>query len=192
MAEIAANRAWTPELDRKARALEWLVLDVDGVLTDGRLHLGLDGELAKTFHVRDGLAMQLAQRAGLTVALLSARTSEIVARRAAEIGLEEVLQGRQEKGAAFGELLERHGLRPEAVAYVGDDLQDLPALLAAGLSVAPADAAAEVRAAVDFVTAAGGGDGCVREIVERLLVARGAWSSIVAGFGRGARDDDGG
>jgi 3-deoxy-D-manno-octulosonate 8-phosphate phosphatase (KDO 8-P phosphatase) len=188
METVPPNRSWTPELDRKARALGWLVLDVDGVLTDGRLHLGAEGELVKSFHVRDGLAVKLAQAAGLEVAILSARTSAIVARRAAEIGIGEVLQGHEDKAAAFAALLARREVRPEAVAYVGDDLQDLPVLAAAGLSAAPADAVEEVRAAVDYVTSARGGEGCVRELVERLLAARSAWRAAVARFA-GPLDD---
>ena len=182
METVTPNRSWTPELDRKARALAWLVLDVDGVLTDGRLHFGAEGELIKSFHVRDGLAVKLAQAAGLEVAVLSARSSAIVARRAAEIGIDEVIQGREDKAAAFAALLERRGIAAAAVAYLGDDLQDLPVLRRAGLSAAPADAVAEVRSAVDYVTGARGGEGCVRELVERLLGARGAWSATVARF----------
>jgi len=184
--EFSFNRSWTPALDDKARRLEWILLDVDGVLTDGRIHLSPEGELFKTFHVRDGLAIKLARAAGLSVGILSARASEIVARRAAELDFAEVIQGREDKAAAFRELLDRRDLAPERVAYVGDDLQDLPVLRAVGLSAAPADAAQEVRAAVDFVTAAEGGRGCVRELVERILVARDAWSEILRRFA--ARD----
>jgi 3-deoxy-D-manno-octulosonate 8-phosphate phosphatase (KDO 8-P phosphatase) len=187
METVPPNRSWTPELDRKARGLAWLVLDVDGVLTDGRLHLDEEGERTKTFHVRDGLAVKLARGAGLEVAILSARSSPIVARRAAEVGIGEVLQGQEDKAAAFRALLARRGVAPAAVAYVGDDLQDLPVLRLAGLSAAPADAVAEVRDAVDYVTEARGGGGCVRELVERLLAARGAWRAAVASFA-GPRD----
>jgi 3-deoxy-D-manno-octulosonate 8-phosphate phosphatase (KDO 8-P phosphatase) len=126
------------------------------------------------------------------VAILSARSSSIVARRAAEVGIDEVVQGREDKAAAFRELVSRRRVAAAAVAYVGDDLQDLPVLAAAGLAAAPADAVAEVRAAVDYVTGARGGEGCVRELVERLLVARGAWEAVVARFaGAGAADDEG-
>jgi 3-deoxy-D-manno-octulosonate 8-phosphate phosphatase (KDO 8-P phosphatase) len=187
---FAANRSWTDELDRRARALEWLLLDVDGVLTDGSLHVGPEGERFKSFHVRDGLAIKLAQAGGLRVGLLSARESEIVRRRAAEVGIEEVVQGREDKGAAFAELLSQHGLAPERVAYVGDDLPDLAVLARVGLAAAPADAAPEVLAAVDFVTAAAGGRGCVRELVERLLTARGSWTRLVGAFA-GSPPDDG-
>jgi 3-deoxy-D-manno-octulosonate 8-phosphate phosphatase (KDO 8-P phosphatase) len=182
MDAITPNRSWGPELDRKARALSFLLLDVDGVLTDGRLHVGVDGELFKSFHVRDGLAVRLAQAAGLRVGILSARSSEIVARRAAEVGITEIVQGEEDKGAAFEALRARLGLEPAAIAFVGDDLQDLAALGRAGLSAAPADAVEAVRSAVDYVTGARGGDGCVRELVERLLTARGAWPAVLARF----------
>ena len=187
---FAANRSWTPELDRKARALAWLLLDVDGVLTDGRLHFSASGEAFKSFHVRDGLAVKLARAAGLSVGILSARESAIVGARAVELGVDDVIQGREDKSAALRELLDRHGLDPATVAYVGDDLQDLPVLGAVGLSAAPADAASEVRAAVDFVTGAAGGQGAVRELVERLLTARGDWPRLLAGFAAVRRDDD--
>ncbi len=183
MPPFAANRTWTPELDRRARRLAWLVLDVDGVLTDGRLHLTESGELFKSFHVRDGLAVKRARAAGLRVAFLSARDSAIVARRAAELGVDEVVQGRDDKGAALAELLARHGATPAEAACMGDDLQDLPALALAAFSAAPADAAPEVLAAVDFVTGARGGCGCVRELVDRILAARPA---DAPGHGNGA------
>ena len=158
------------------------------VLGSGFMHspaVSASGEAFKSFHVRDGLAVKLARAAGLSVGILSARASAIVAARAADLGVDEVLQGHEDKGAAFRELLERRGLEPAAVAFVGDDLQDLPVLGAVGLSAAPSDAAAEVRAAVDFVTAAGGGRGAVRELVERLLSARGEWERVLAGYGSG-------
>jgi 3-deoxy-D-manno-octulosonate 8-phosphate phosphatase (KDO 8-P phosphatase) len=179
MSGFSPNEGWTAELDRKARELEWLLLDVDGVLTDGRLHVGIEGELFKSFHVRDGLAIKLAQAAGLKVAILSARTSDIVTRRAIELGIDEVVQGREDKGAAFRDLVERCALDPVAVAYVGDDLHDLPVLDAVGLSVAPADAAPQVRDSVDFVTSARGGDGAVRELVEHVIAARDAWVAVL-------------
>jgi 3-deoxy-D-manno-octulosonate 8-phosphate phosphatase (KDO 8-P phosphatase) len=176
---FSPNRGWTAELDRKARELDWLVLDVDGVLTDGLLHVSAEGEIFKSFHVRDGLAIKLAQAAGLQVAILSARNSEIVARRAMELGIAEVIQGREDKGAAFRELIRRHALDATTVAYIGDDLQDLPILDAVGLSAAPADAAPQVRGGVDYVTEAAGGHGAVRELVEHLLAARDAWAAVL-------------
>ena len=179
---FAANRSWTPELDRRARGLSWLLLDVDGVLTDGSIHLAESGELVKTFHVRDGLAIKLARRAGLEVGILTARRSPIIELRARELGIEEVMLGREEKGPAFAELLERRALASASVAYMGDDLPDLTVLGACGLSAAPADAVAEVRGTVDFVTEAAGGRGAVRELVERILGARDAWEPLLRHF----------
>ena len=176
---FSPNRGWTAELDRKARELDWLLLDVDGVLTDGLIHVSAEGEAFKSFHVRDGLAIKLAQAAGIRVGIVSARRSEIVERRAAELGIEEIVQGREDKGAAFRELVERRGLEVTAVGYLGDDLHDLPILDAVGLSAAPADAAPQVRAGVDYVTEARGGRGAVRELVEHLLAARDAWGAVL-------------
>ncbi len=188
-AAFAANRSWTPELDRKSQGLRWLLLDVDGVLTDGLIHVSADGELFKSFHVRDGLAIKLARRAGLEIGILTARQSVIIELRARELGIDEVMLGREDKGPAFRDMLARHGIAATDVAYLGDDLPDLPVLGVCGLSAAPADAVPQVRDVVDFVTAAGGGRGAVRELVERILVARGAWSPLLRAFGRGDGDD---
>jgi 3-deoxy-D-manno-octulosonate 8-phosphate phosphatase (KDO 8-P phosphatase) len=157
---------------RRARALEWLLLDVDGVMTDGRLYYSAAGEEIKVFHVRDGLGIKLAQRAGIKVGILSGRQSGALAKRAADLRLDALIQGRDDKGPAFDELLAAHGTTAERVAYVGDDVLDLPVLLRAGLSFAPADAVETVRCRVDRVLAAAGGTGAVREIVELLLAAR--------------------
>jgi 3-deoxy-D-manno-octulosonate 8-phosphate phosphatase (KDO 8-P phosphatase) len=170
------------ELARRAGRLEWLLLDADGVLTDGRLYYGGGGERLKVFHVRDGLGVRLAQRGGLKVGVLSGRASPALARRLAELGLDAVITGRSDKARAFAEFLDRHRAEPERVAYAGDDLLDLPVLARCGLSFAPADAVAEVRAAAHRVLAAPGGGGAVRELVELLLKARGAWAGLVDGL----------
>jgi len=170
-------------LTRRARAIAWLVLDVDGVLTDGRLWFTESGETLKAFDVRDGLGIQLLAAGGVEVAVLSSRASEIVRRRAEEIGIREIVQGAADKGAAFDALLARRGLAAREVAYVGDDLLDLPVFARCGLSFAPADAVADVRRRADVRLAARGGRGAVREAAERLLRARGSWSGIVARFG---------
>jgi 3-deoxy-D-manno-octulosonate 8-phosphate phosphatase (KDO 8-P phosphatase) len=165
----------TEEADRfaaRARALEWLLLDVDGVMTDGRLHYTGEGETIKVFHVRDGLGVGMARRAGLRVGILSGRASPALARRARDLRIDALIQGRDDKGPAFDELLAEHGTSAERVAYVGDDLQDLPVIERVGLSFAPADAVEAVRRRVDRVLAAAGGAGAVREVVELLLAAR--------------------
>lgn len=153
--------------------LRFLLFDVDGVLTDGRLYYVGD-EVAVAFDTRDGLAVQRAREAGLGIGLLSARRdSPAVERRAADLGFDEVLLGCRDKAAAFADLLGRRGLEASEVAYVGDDLVDLPVLRAAGLSAAPADAVQEVRDNVDLVLDAPGGRGAARELVDRIIDALG-------------------
>lgn len=167
------------DLRLRAAAVEWLLTDVDGVLTDGRLHYGAGGEDRKVFHVRDGLGLKLAQRAGLKVGLLSARGNAALAARAEELGLDAVISQREDKGEAFAEFLTSHGVEARRVAYAGDDLVDLPILLRCGLSFAPADAPPEVRDRVDHTLACPGGRGAVRELVEWLLRLRGEWDRAI-------------
>jgi 3-deoxy-D-manno-octulosonate 8-phosphate phosphatase (KDO 8-P phosphatase) len=157
----------TPTLDSTQPAL--LILDVDGVLTDGRVTYDSGGAETKTFHIRDGLGIKLAQRVGIEVAILTARVSPMVARRAAELGIEHVQQGFENKVAGLDELLERLGIESSTVAYMGDDLLDLPAMRRVGYRLAPADAVAEVRELAEHVTQRPGGHGAVREAVEHLL-----------------------
>ncbi len=159
------------------RRIRLLILDVDGVLTDGRIYLGPSGEEWKGFHVHDGLALARAVERGFPVAVMSGRTSEAVARRCAEMGLVEVHQGVADKLALYETVRGRHGCRDAEVACMGDDLADLPMLRRAGLAVAPADAVAEVRRMAHWVSGRGGGRGAVREVLEALLRARGAWST---------------
>lgn len=165
-------------LARRCRALKLLLMDVDGVMTDGTVLLFPDGTEAKSFHIRDGLGIVLAQRAGLRTGLLSGRSSEVVARRASELGMAVVRQGVREKGAVLREILASEQLETHEVAYVGDDLNDLPVMAEVGLSAAPADAPFEVRAQAFMVLEAKGGQGCVREFVEAILRARGDWERV--------------
>ena len=176
----------TEPLAERAAALDWLLLDVDGVLTDGRLLYGADGEQWKIFDVRDGIGLKLAQRAGLKVGLLSGRESRALEARAQELGLDALIMHRYDKAAAFGEFLAAHAAAAARVAYMGDDLVDLPVLLACGLSFAPADAVPDVRSRVHHVLSRPGGRGAVRELVELLLRARGAWDPLLAGYLRPA------
>ncbi len=181
---------WTPTLDARALGLKWLLLDVDGVLTDGRLWFDAKGEIVKIFDVRDGLGIKLLAGAGIEVGILSARTSPIVEKRSRDLGLREVLQGCENKRDSFGDFLLRHALDASQVAYLADDLLDLAVLGACGLSAAPVDAVADVRCRVHYVTAAGGGRGAVRELAERLLQARGVWESIVRRFAAPCADPE--
>jgi 3-deoxy-D-manno-octulosonate 8-phosphate phosphatase (KDO 8-P phosphatase) len=159
----------------RASRIRLLVLDVDGVLTDGGLVFTASGEETKRFHVHDGLALVAARKAGLQVAVLSSRTSAAVTRRMAELGVGEVHQGVADKGAALDALRERLGLGPGEVAVMGDDLPDLAAMGRAGMALAPANAVAEVKRAAHWVARRKGGEGAVREAIEMLLKARRAW-----------------
>ena len=172
----------------RAAQIRLLVLDVDGVLTDGGLSYGPSGEESKRFHVHDGLAIVAAQRAGLAVALISGRASGSVTRRAAELGIAEVHQGVEDKGAVLAQLTARLGLAPEQVAAMGDDLGDLPLMRRVGLALAPRNAVQEVRRAAHWVSRRRGGDGAVRQAVELLLRARNAWPPPAAS-GRRLRAD---
>lgn len=167
---------------RRAEQLEWLIFDVDGVLTDGTLIYTRRGEQIKRFHVRDGLGLKLAQRAGLKVALLSGRRSRPLEARATELGIDDVMLGAGDKRPIFDQFLARHHTAPGRVAYVGDDLQDLAVLGRSAISFAPRDAAPEVLAVVHVVLDAKGGHGAAREVVERVLKARGEWDRLVAGY----------
>ncbi|HEV8674162.1 MAG TPA: HAD hydrolase family protein [Methylomirabilota bacterium] len=170
----ARSRGRAPSTAR-LRRIRLLVLDVDGVLTDGGLYYGPDGAEWKRFDVRDGLALARAVAAGLPIAIVSSRKSDAVARRCAELGLTEVHQAAADKLAVYESLRARLGCRDAEVAGMGDDLADLPLLRRVGMAIAPADAVAEVRRAADWVSRAPGGRGAVREVIEALLRARGRW-----------------
>ena len=163
------------EAARRARGIRLLILDVDGVLTDGRLVYSPAGEETKVFYVRDGHAIVAARAAGLDVAVISGRSSPAVSRRLEDLGVREVHQGVRDKVALLPDLCGRRGVAPGDVAFMGDDLQDLPLLTRVGLALAPADAVREVRRVAHWISRLPGGSGAVREAVEWLLKARGAW-----------------
>jgi 3-deoxy-D-manno-octulosonate 8-phosphate phosphatase (KDO 8-P phosphatase) len=162
--------------------IKLLVFDVDGVLTDGTIVVHGDGSESKAFNIKDGAAIVWAQRAGLNVALLSARSADATAVRAAQLGISTIIQGSANKIAGFEQILAGAGLTAGEVGYMGDDLQDLPVLRRAGFSAAPADASPEVRAAVQWVSASGGGRGAVRECIEHVLRAQGQWRAAVSDY----------
>ena len=167
-------------LAARCRNLRLVLSDVDGVMTDGTILLLPDGGETKAFHVRDGFGVVLALRAGLRVGILSGRSSDTVTRRAAELGIEIVRQGVQDKAAALREIVAAEGIAPSQVAYIGDDVNDLEVMHEVGLSAAPADATFEVRAQAFMVTDARGGHGCLREFLEAILRAREEWDGLVA------------
>jgi 3-deoxy-D-manno-octulosonate 8-phosphate phosphatase (KDO 8-P phosphatase) len=161
----------------KAAQIQVLMLDVDGVLTDGTLLYGPEGEAGKFFNVHDGTAIKWVQRAGLQVAWLTGRLSKPTVARAKELAIDHVIQDAKKKLPPFQEFIARTITDPRTIAYMGDDLLDLPVLKRVGLSMAPADAAPEVLAKVDWVSARGGGKGAVREACELILKARGEGDS---------------
>lgn len=170
------------ELARKVRAVRLLVLDVDGVLTDGSIIYDDAGLETKAFNVKDGHGIKLLRRAGLEAAVITARTSRVVELRAADLSIEMLFQGATDKRAAFAELLERTGLSAAETAYVGDDVVDLPVLSRAGFSVAVADAVAEVKERVHYVTSLPGGRGAVREVCELILKTQGRWKTLMSRY----------
>jgi len=162
----------SPSLIQRAARIGLLILDVDGVLTDGRICYDGHGDEIKAFHVRDGYGLKMLQQAGIRIALISGRPSRAVERRAAELGIEHVLLGRRDKLEAFRSLLRTLGVTPDTVACIGDDVPDLPILNEVGLSVAVADAHPEVAAGAYWQTTLDGGRGAVREVCDLLVTAR--------------------
>lgn len=162
--------------------IQLLVLDVDGVLTDGGLYVDDDGKPSKKFNVKDGLGIKLAQRFGIQVAILTGKTSHVVEHRAKELGIEHVIQGSKDKGADINALCETTGIPIRHTAMMGDDLPDLPAFAVVGFRFAVGDAVEETKAAADLVTTKPGGHGAVREAIEHLLKAQGKWDAALAVF----------
>lgn len=169
----------TPELISNAAKIRLAAFDVDGVLTDGGVILGNNGEELKQFNIKDGLGIRLLQRDGIEVALITGRQSELVRRRAAELGIQHVIQGREDKLVALRELAESRGLRLDECSYMGDDLPDLSAISAVGVGACPADAVTEVMTRAAWSSARAGGRGAVRDFCEFLLRARGDWDAVV-------------
>jgi 3-deoxy-D-manno-octulosonate 8-phosphate phosphatase (KDO 8-P phosphatase) len=171
-------------VQKRARRIKLLLLDVDGVLTDGRVWLQSwpDGSAMeiKGFHSQDGVRLKLARAAGLHTGLITGRESAAVTRRARECEIEFVLQGRAEKIPAFEEILRQSGLKEEETAYVGDDLPDIPVMRRVGLAVAVANAAPEVKKVAHFVTTRAGGDGAISQVVELILKAQGRWADAAS------------
>lgn len=166
----------------RAARIRLLLFDVDGVLTDGLVMMHADGTESKGFHIRDGAALVWAQRAGIPVGLISSRTSGATTQRAAQLAIRIVVQGVASKVAAYEQIVGDAHLEEEAVAYMGDDLVDLPVLARVGLAAAPADAAAEVRAQAHWVSGSTGGRGAVREFIEMVLKAQHLWDDVVRPF----------
>jgi 3-deoxy-D-manno-octulosonate 8-phosphate phosphatase (KDO 8-P phosphatase) len=156
-----------------------LLLDVDGVLTDGKIYLTDDGQEMKRFDLHDGHGIKLLRKAGIQAGIISGRSSNSVNIRAKQLRIEEVHQGVVDKTKIYEEILQRHQLKDEEVAYIGDDLVDLPLLRRAGLSVGVANAHDAVKRGVDWITKKNGGSGAVREVIDYLLKAQGKWVKLI-------------
>ncbi|MEB0135480.1 HAD family hydrolase [Actimicrobium sp. CCC2.4] len=166
----------------RAARVRLMIFDVDGVLTDGSLHFGADGELIKTFNVLDGQGIRLLQQSGVATAIISARQSPLVQRRAGDLGITHVFQGSHDKRASFEQLLAQTGFTADQCGFIGDDVIDLPILLRAGFAASVPNGHAEVRRRVHFVTTAQGGRGAVRELCDLILSAQGNYEAALAPY----------
>jgi 3-deoxy-D-manno-octulosonate 8-phosphate phosphatase (KDO 8-P phosphatase) len=167
------------ELERRAARIKILLMDCDGVLTDGRITLLHDGDELKSFHTRDGNGLVLLHRAGLKSGIISGRTAKAVERRARDLGISYVYQGILDKIATFNELTSSEALDDSEIAYIGDDVTDVPLMNRVGLAVAVADAVTETKAAAHYTTELAGGFGAVREVCELILKAQGHWNGLM-------------
>ncbi len=161
------------------QAIKLVLLDVDGVLTDGQIIIGAEGELCKQFHVNDGLGISIAQRMGIKVGIITGRTGTIIQKRAQELGIKILYMGIKNKSLALQEILQQENLTLTEIAYMGDDLNDLAVLQVVGLSAAPANAVVEVKERVQYICHHAGGQGAVRELLEYILKEQGLWKKII-------------
>ena len=166
-------------LTEKAKKIKLLICDVDGVLTDGKIYIGNDGELFKAFNVKDGLGIKMLLANGIEVAILTARSSKILECRTKELGIVNVLQGQRDKVKGFQKLLAAMNLTPEEVAYIGDDLPDYAVIQKVGLAACPSDSVEDIRRLADFESQNCGGDGAVRELAELILKAQDKWEETL-------------
>ena len=169
-------------MEDRAAKINLLILDVDGVMTNGRVIMNDRGEETKSFCVKDGLGLKMLMSAGVEVALVTGRRSQVVLRRAEDLGIKHVYQGVADKRAICSQVIRDNGFKKQEVCCMGDDLPDLAMFMESGLRVAVGDAAEEVRDAADFITKSKGGNGAVREICELILRCQNKWDDMLAGF----------
>jgi len=172
----------TEILKQKIKRIKLLVLDVDGVLTNGKINMDAKGQEIKVFDVQDGFGIVFFKRAGFKTAIISARSAEAVTARAKDLKFDKVYQNAYPKTSAYQKLLKSLKLKDEETCFMGDDLPDLCLLNKVGFAVAPANAVSEVKKCVDYVTKCEGGDGAVREVVELILKTQGKWKAIIKGI----------
>ena len=172
----------TESLTASLQKIKLLALDVDGVLTDGSIYISPAGEVFKGFNAKDGMGISCALRSGLQIAVITGRQSPIVERRCEELGITLLQQGVKDKRLALQQMAQKLGLVREEIAYMGDDLNDIPAFKASGLNFVPADGSIEVLAVADIITKAKGGRGAVREAITMILAAQDNWEQIVNSY----------
>ncbi|WP_444958465.1 KdsC family phosphatase [Microbulbifer sp. ZKSA002] len=170
------------KLNDSLKNIRWLVLDVDGVLTDGKLYFDNSGNELKTFHTLDGHGIKMLQNSGVRVAIITGRRSNVVERRAHDLGINKLIQGREDKFAALQELLSEESCRLEDIAYVGDDYPDLLVMTKIGCPIAPPNAAPPVQERALWITEARGGEGAVREVCDRIMIAQGTFDAALAPY----------
>lgn len=177
------QRPHWPDADlQKAAGIQLLALDVDGVMTDGKLYFTASGDEMKGFNILDGLGIKQVMAAGIEVAVITGRRSPLTEKRMNSLGVQHLVQGREDKKVALLEIANASGTTPEAIAYMGDDLPDLPAILYAGLGITVPNGHWAVRESADICTQAAGGEGAVREICELLLAARGKLDAVLQSY----------
>lgn len=184
---VLLNMEQLSSIERRASRIKLLLMDCDGVLTDGRLWLLENADEQKSFNTHDGLGLTLLHRAGLKSGIITGRRSNALARRASELGIEFVRQGDEHKVAAFEEILQLAAVGEDGVAFIGDDLTDIPLMQRSELAVAVADAVEEARSVAHYVTRAEGGRGAVREVVELVLKSQGRWGDMVEQYLKNGR-----
>ena len=167
---------------KAAQKIKLVLLDVDGVLTDGRLYYGNDGEELKAFDIQDGLGIKLLQNAGIKVGIITGRSSVLVERRAKELGIDHLIQGREDKLTALNELLEKITFDLEEIAFVGDDLPDLAIIRRVGLGITPANGNHLIASQALWQTKKSGGNGAVRDVAELILSAQSKLESVLASY----------
>jgi 3-deoxy-D-manno-octulosonate 8-phosphate phosphatase (KDO 8-P phosphatase) len=172
----------TPDIDARARRIKLVLMDCDGVLTDGRLWLMADGDEQKAFHARDGQGISLCHHAGLQTGIITGRRSSAVERRAQDLKMSYVRQYAKDKTKSLEEILVEAGVSADECAYIGDDVADIPVMRRVALAVAVADAVPETKQAAHFVTQLAGGKGAVREVCDLILKAQGKWDEVLSRF----------
>ena len=176
------NRSIDQKMVEKIKPISYLILDVDGVMTDGKIIIDDLGNETKQVHVRDGHGLKLLMRVGIDVILITGRTSKVVEHRAQELGIQEVHQGSKDKIDVLQKIMARRDIAGEQIAYIGDDVVDIPVFRQVGFAVAVADASEDAKKAADYITVNGGGKGAVREICELILKVQGKWNDVMSRY----------